>query len=77
MNVYLVAAVIASDYLFAKIIELNFIEEDNKKPLKILVCDSLIVYFSVVAGYFIYNQVIPPLEDTEPLPEIFTDAPDF
>ena len=77
MNVYLIAAVIASIYLFTKIIELNFIEDDNKKPIKILVCDSLIVYFSVVAGYFIYNQVMPPLEDTEILPEIFTDAPDF
>ena len=77
MNVYLVAAVISCIYLFTKIIELNFIEEDNKRPIKILVCDSLIVYFSVVAGYFIYNQVIPPLEDTEILPEIFTDAPDF
>jgi hypothetical protein len=77
MNVYLVAAVIASIYLFTKIIELNFLEEDNKKPIKILVCDSLIVYFSVVAGYFIYNQVMPPLEDTEILPEIFTDAADF
>ena len=77
MNVYLVAAVIASIYLFTKIMELNFIEEDNKKPIKILVCDSLIVYFSVVAGYFIYNQVMPPLEDSEILPEIFTDAPDF
>jgi hypothetical protein len=77
MNVYLVAAVIASIYLFTKIIELNFIEEDNKKPIKILVCDSLIVYFSVVAGHFIYSQVIPPLDDTEILPEIFTDAPDF
>jgi len=77
MNVYLVAAVIASIYLFTKIMELNFIEEDNKKPIKILVCDSLIVYFSVVAGYFVYNQVIPPLEDSETLPEIFTDAPDF
>jgi hypothetical protein len=77
MNVYLVAAVIASIYLFTKIMELNFIEDDNKKPIKILVCDSLIVYFSVVAGYFVYNQVMPPLEDSEILPEIFTDAPDF
>jgi hypothetical protein len=77
MNVYLLAAVIASIYLFTKIIELNFVEEENKKPIKILVCDSLIVYFSVVAGYFVYNQVIPPLEDTEIPPEIFTDSPDF
>jgi hypothetical protein len=77
MNVYLLAAVIASIYLFTKIIELNFVEEENKKPIKILVCDSLIVYFSVVAGYFIYNQVIPPLEDVDIPPEIFTDAPDF
>ena len=77
MNVYLVAAVIASIYLFTKIIEMNFVEEENKKPIKILVCDSLIVYFSVVAGYFIYNQVIPPLEDVEIPPEIFTDVADF
>jgi len=77
MNAYLIAAVVASIYLFTKIIEMNFVEEENKKPLKILVCDALIVYFSVVAGYFVYNQVIPPLEDVETPPEIFTDAPDF
>ena len=77
MNAYLLAAVIASIYLFTKIIELNFIEEDNKKPIKILVCDSLIVYFSVLAGYFVYNQVIPSLDDVDVPPEIFTDKPDF
>jgi hypothetical protein len=77
MNLYLVAAVISCIYLFTKIIEMNFVEDEHKKPIKILVCDSLIVYFSVVAGYFIYNQVMPPLEDMEIPPEIFTDAPDF
>lgn len=77
MNVYLIAAVIASIYLFTKIMEINFVEEEHKKPIKILVCDSLIVYFSVVAGYFIYNQVMPPLEEVDIPPEIFTDTPDF
>ena len=77
MNVYLIAALISCIYLFTKIIEMNFVEEENKKPIKIMVCDALIVYFSVVAGYFIYNQVIPPLEDVDIPPEIFTDAPDF
>ena len=77
MNVYLIAAVISCIYLFTKIIETNFIEEDQRKPIKIMVCDSLIVYFSVLAGYFIYNQVAVPLEDVETSPEIFTDSPDF
>ena len=77
MNAYLIAAVVASIYLFTKIIELNFVEDENKRPLKVLVCDALIVYFSVVAGYFVYNQVIPPLDDVEVPPEIFTDTPDF
>jgi len=77
MNVYLIAAVISFIYLFTKIIELNFLDDENKRPIKILVCDSLIVYFSDIAGYFIYNQVIPPLDDTEIPPEIFTDAADF
>ena len=77
MNVYLIAALISCIYFFTKIIETNFIEEDQRKPIKIMVCDALIVYFSVLVGYFIYNQVAIPLEDVEITPEIFTDTPDF
>jgi len=77
MNVYLIAALISCIYFFTKIIEMNFIEEDQRRPIKIMVCDALIVYFSVLVGYFIYNQVAIPLEDVEITPEIFTDTPDF
>ena len=77
MNVYLIASIIASVYFVTKIIEMNFIEEEQRKPIKIMVCDSLIVYFSVLAGYFIYNQVAVPLEEVDIQPEIFTDTPDF
>jgi len=77
MNVYLIASIIASVYFVTKIIEMNFIEEEQRKPIKIMVCDSLIVYFSVLAGYFIYNQVAVPLEEVDIQPEIFTDIPDF
>jgi len=77
MNVYLIASIIACVYFITKIIEMNFVEEEQRKPIKIMVCDSLIVYFSVLAGYFIYNQVALPLDEVDIQPEIFTDTPDF
>lgn len=77
MNIYVIAALISCVYLFTKIMEMNFIEEEQRKPIKIMVCDSLVVYFSVLVGYFIYNQVALPMEDVDIPPEIFTDSPDF
>ena len=81
MNIYILAGVIAFIFLLAKFVEMRFVEKDNK-PLKLLVRDSLLVYFSVVIGYYIIEQFNPvtfqnvggAVANTTP---VFTNNPEF
>jgi hypothetical protein len=78
-NIFVTAAIISIIFLISKFIEMRFIEKENK-PLKLLIRDSLLVYFSVVFGYFILGQINPLLKGgsvgnvTTP---VFTDNPGF
>ena len=62
----------------AKFLEMRYIDEEPK-PLKLLIRDSLLVYVSVVTGNFIVEQLNPVINETviplEPL--AFTDNPPF
>tara|TARA_B110000495_G_C22672743_1_gene397509 strand:+ start:71 stop:304 length:234 start_codon:yes stop_codon:yes gene_type:complete len=75
-NIFVVSAVISIIFLIAQFIEMRFIEKDNK-PLKILIRDALLVYFSVISGYFILNQIEPALNESSKITPIFTDNPGF
>ena len=69
------AAIISFVFLIVKFIEMRFVEKESK-PLKLLIRDALLVYFSVVAGYFIINQINPILKGGAFTP-VFTDNPSF
>ena len=69
------AFIISIVYLLFKFIEMRFIIKKNK-PLKELVREALLVYLSVLAGYFIIEQIIP-LKSALQVPKVFTDTPDF
>jgi hypothetical protein len=75
----MIAGVIAVIYLIAKFIEMRFVEKENK-PLKLLIRDTLLVYFSVIVGHFILEQLKPVIqqggEATTSTP-VFTDNPGF
>ena len=56
---------------------MRFIEKEAK-PLKHLIRDALVVYFSVVAGDFVMNQINPVFEGGgKKLTPVFTDNPGF
>ena len=78
-NIFIIAAVVSVTFLITKFIEMRFIEKESK-PLKVLIRDALLVYFSVVSGYFIIGQVDPLLHGgtigATPTP-VFTDNPGF
>lgn len=71
-----VAAVVSIIFFIAKFIEMRFIEKENK-PLKLLMRDSLLVYVSVVSGYFILDQLKPVMQGGGVNPLVFTDNPEF
>jgi hypothetical protein len=77
-NIFLVAGIIAVIFFIAKFLEMRYIDEEPK-PLKLLIRDSLLVYVSVVTGNFIVEQLNPVINETviplEPL--AFTDNPPF
>lgn len=76
-NIFIIAGIISIIFIISKFIEMRFIEKENK-PLKLLIRDALLVYFSVVCGYFILEQINPIIKNgasnTTP---VFTDNPEF
>ena len=77
-SVFIISAVISIIYFIIRFVEMRFVEKENK-PLKFLVRDSLLVYFSVVCGTFIIDQLKPVIQDggDKIAPAVFTDNPGF
>jgi hypothetical protein len=80
-NIFIFSGFISFLFVLFKIIEMKCIESENKKPLKYLIRDALLVYFSVVIGNFIVEQVSPSVSAIMPIiaeqPAIFTTEPDW
>jgi hypothetical protein len=77
-NIFVIAGIIASLFTLVKFIEMRYMENESK-PLKILIRDALLVYFSVVAGYFLIEQMntmggVSSISQSTP---IFTGNPEF
>lgn len=78
-NIFIIAAVISFTFLIFKFVEMRFVDKDSK-PLKFLIKDSLIVYFSVLLGSFILDQIKPMhiiSTEVRAPPQVFTGNPDF
>ena len=78
-NIFLIAGVISLLFFIGKFLEMRYVDKEPK-PLKLLIRDSLLVYVSVVLGYFIVDQLQPVISDTiAPMaaPLAFTDNPPF
>jgi hypothetical protein len=78
-NIFIIAAVISVIFFISKFIEMRFIEKETK-PLKFLIRDSLLVYFSVVFGDFIIGQINPMIQkgsSASTVTPVFTDNPGF
>ncbi len=77
-NIFLGAGIISVIYFISKFLEMRYVDQEPK-PLKILIRDALLVYFSVVAGGFIIEQLKPVIDETTipNSPLVFTDNPNF
>jgi uncharacterized membrane protein len=75
-NIFIIAGVISVIFFIAKFLEMRFLNREYK-PLKILVKDTLVVYFSVICGYFILEQVKPVTNIVGGMTPVFTDNPEF
>lgn len=77
-NIFLVAGIISVIYFLAKFLEMRYVD-DEPKPLKVLIRDSLLVYVSIIIGSFIFEQLSPVINETiiPSMPIAFTDNPSF
>mgnify|MGYP001259550250 CR=1 FL=1 len=77
-NIFAIATIISIIFFIAKFLENKYLDKDNIKPIKLLVRDTLIVYFSVLCGYFIIQQINPvsQMGGAKHTP-VFTDNPEF
>jgi len=77
-NIFVVAAVISIVFLLAKFFEMRYIEKESK-PLKFLIRDTLLVYFSVIIANFVIEQINPVIKGggSPKITPVFTDNPGF
>ena len=78
-NIFIIEGIISVIFFIAKFIEMRFVEKENK-PLKLLIRDSLLVYFSVIIANFILEQLNPMIQTAgtaSNVTPIFTDNPGF
>jgi hypothetical protein len=79
-NIFIFSGVISIIFLIVKFFEMRFIEKENK-PLKFLIRDTLLVYFSVIIGYYLIEQISPVIKNmdsgTPTGQNVFTDNPGF
>ncbi len=78
-NIFFSATIISIIFLLFKFVEMRFVEKENK-PLKFLIRDTIVVFFSIVSGCFILDQIRPIMNGNNGLPTntpIFIDNPEF
>ena len=77
-NIFVIAAIIAITFLVIKFLEMRYIEKESK-PLKVLIRDTLVVYFSVIISHFVIDQLNPIMMAgaSKKVTPIFTDNPAF
>jgi hypothetical protein len=76
-NIFIIAAIISIVFLIVKFFEMRYVEKESK-PIKILIRDALLVYFSVVLSHFLIKQVNPIMhKGGSHVTPVFTDNPGF
>ena len=77
-SIFIIAAVISLTFLVIKFLEMRYIEKESK-PLKLLIRDTLLVYFSVILANFVMDQINPIMTAGagKKVTPVFTDNPEF
>jgi hypothetical protein len=55
-DMFIHALAIATVFFLFKFLEMKFLPDDEKKPLKIVIKETLIVYFASIVGIYMYSQ---------------------
>ena len=70
------AGIISFIYLLLKFMEMRITKKETK-PMKELIYDAVIVYFSAFVGMYIIDEFLPTTSIVKTVTNVFTDAPGF
>jgi len=77
MEKYIIhSGIISFIYLLLKFVEMRMIKKD-KKEVKDLIRDTLIVYLSAMVGLYIISEFMPTESVIKTVTNVFTDTPGF
>jgi hypothetical protein len=84
-NIFLIGVVISVIYVVINLLELKYFNNTNEtnastKPIKQIIKEGLIVYLSVISGFYILQQFTPEVKkiiSNEAPPLVFIDNPPF
>ena len=75
---FIYSLAISCVFFLFKILEMKFLLEDERKPLKVIIKDTLFVYCSAFMGIFLYSQFdIKDLKGGNKQTIVFVDNPEF
>ena len=63
-------------YILMKFVEMRMIKKD-KKDVKDLIRDTIIVYLSAIVGLYIISEFMPSESVIKTVTNVFTDTPGF
>lgn len=77
-NLFLTAFIISLFFFIGKLMEMKFINKEEK-PFKFIIRDSLLIYVSAILGISGVEYLLPYFSDIETniSPTAFTDDPSF
>jgi hypothetical protein len=78
-NIFVISGIISIIFMLFKFFEMRVIDKESK-PLKVLIRDAIVVYFSIIIGNFIYGQLnygINKIEGGAKGTPVFIDNPEF
>jgi hypothetical protein len=55
-EVFIYALAISVVFFLFRFLEMKFTSDEDKKPLKVIVRETLLVYFAGITGIFLYSQ---------------------
>jgi hypothetical protein len=75
-TIFVNATIISFIFLFFKFIEMRFIVKENK-PFKELFRETMMVFVSIVVGYYLIEQVMPLKNINYESTKAFIGNPEF
>lgn len=79
-DIFIYALAISTVFFLFKFLEMKMLPDEEKKPLKVVIKESLLVYLAAVTGIYMYAQFdIPSMKDNNGTKTTlaFVDNPTF